>query len=260
MTPARHDGGFALLIVLWTLVLVSLLFIGMASSARLDAQLTANLRAAMEMEAAADGAIHTAIFDLMQNGGSTSSIAGPGIEVAVEIASQSGLLNPNVVSPELLRAMLVRLGTDQRQAGALADAIVDWRTPGRDPRPGGAKAPQYRAARLGYGPPGAPFETIGELGRVLGMTPTILDALTPFVTLYWPGDPEFGTAAPIVQAALRDLGIVRQASGAKAKVVQILATARRADGARAARRAIVRIGPSPNRRGWRILVWDSVPG
>ena len=44
-------------------------------------------------------------------------------------------------------------------------------TPTTCSRPNGAEAPDYRAAGLKYGPSNAPFETVGELARVLGMTP-----------------------------------------------------------------------------------------
>lgn len=259
------EGGFALLVVLWTLALLSLLLVMMAAAARSDAQLTANLRNAAELEAAADGAIHTAIFELMQSGGHARNgprmaVRLPGAEVVVDVVNQAGLVNPNVASPELLRALLLRLGADPRRADSLAGAIADWRTPGRGARPNGAKAPQYRAAGLGYGPPGAPFESLGELRDVLGMTPALLDAVTPYLTLHWDGDPNPDLADPVVRAALRDVGIVRRAGQVGSQVVQITAEARRPDRTRAARRAVIRLGASPNRRGWRVLAWASWHG
>jgi len=62
------ESGFALLIVLWTLVPIALLFVMLTAAARSDAQLTANLRSAAELEATADGAIYSALFDLLQRG------------------------------------------------------------------------------------------------------------------------------------------------------------------------------------------------
>ena len=52
------ERGFALLLVLWTLVLLSLIVTGMVSAGRVEAQLASNLRAAAVAEAAADGAVH----------------------------------------------------------------------------------------------------------------------------------------------------------------------------------------------------------
>ena len=254
-----RDGGFALLIVLWTVVLISFLLTGLASSSRLEAQVTVNLRSAAELEAEADGAIATTIFALLQPArGPATGIPG------VDVLSLSGLLNPNVVTAELMRALLIRLGTDARQADALAAAIVDWRSPGRAARPGGAKAAQYRAAGRAYGPPGAPFETLAELQDVLGMTPGILAALQPHLTLYWDGDPDPMTAGPLMQAALRDVkaapGTGVQLGRASHDVVRITAAAAHADGTRVVRRAVIRIGPSGNRRGWRVLTWETAAG
>lgn len=260
---SESESGFALLIVLWTLVLTSLLFVMVAAAARSDLQLATNLRGAAELEAAADGAIHTAIFGLMQAGATRDNPPAarlPGADIVVDIVNQAGLVNPNVASPELLRALMVRLGADPRAAQNVASAIVDWRTPGVGPRPNGAKAPQYRAAGLGYGPPGAPFETLGELRDVLGITPALLAALTAHLTLYWDTDPVPELADPVVRAALRDVGVTRRAGQASSQVVRITADVRRPDGTRATRRAFVRLGASPNRRGWRVLAWGSWHG
>lgn len=248
----KRESGFALLIVLWTLVLISLLLTGLAASARSDAQLTANLRSAAELEAEADGAISTAIFALLQPGKQSAAR-----DSATEVSSLSGLVNPNVVSPELLRALLFRLGTDPNRAEALASAIVDWRSPSLGKQRNGAKAAEYRAAGLEYGPPGAPYETLAELREVLGMTPGLFAALLPHVTLYWDEDPEPQAASPLVRAAMRDAGLRRGPGQAGHDVVLITATASRPNGARVTRRAIIRLGRSGNQRLWRTLVWET---
>ena len=257
------DRGFALLIVLWTLVPLSLLIMMLTAAARSDAQLTTNLRSAAELEAMADGAIHTALFDLLQRGGASGNsppavMRLSGADVAVQVASQSGFVNPNVVAPDLLAALLVRLGVEPGHAFRIAAAIAEWRTPGRKAGRGGVKAAQYRAAGLDYGPPGAPFESLGELSDVLGMTPALLMVLTPHLTLYSDGDTDPALADPVVRAALRDVGIVARAGQASlAGVVAITARAQRADGTRARRRAIIRVGSPGDRRGWRVLMWET---
>jgi len=261
--PGPTDAGFALLVVLWTLVLVAMLFAVLAGASRSDAQLTANLRSAAELEAVADGAIHTALFDLLQRGGTAREVPPTvgrlsGAEVGTEVVDQSGLLNPNTASPDLLAALMLRLGADPGQAGRIAAAVADWRAPGRRSARRGMKAAQYQAAGLSYGPPGAPFETLGELGDVFGMTPALLAALAPHLTLYSDGDPDPAAADPVVRAALRDASYGGRADRTAPRTVRITAAARRGD-ARAVRSAVVRIGASSNGRGWRILAWESVP-
>jgi len=263
MRRAGDDGGFALLIVLWTLVPMALLFVMLAAAARSDAQLAANLRSAAELEAVADGAIYTTLFDLLQHGGASRDSAPfvvrlSDADVTVAVANQSGLVNPNIAAPDLLAMVLVRLGAEPGQASRVAGAIADWRTPGRKAGRSGAKAAQYRAAGLDYGPPGAPFESLGELGDVLGMTPVLLTALAPHLTLYSDGDPDPALADPLVRAALRELGIVARAGQASSTgVVAITAQAQRADGAHARRRAVIRVGSPAGRRGWRVLMWET---
>lgn len=263
--PKRRaaDAGFALLIVLWTLVLVALLFAMLTASSRSDAQLTANLRSAAELEAVADGAIHTAVFDLLQRGGAARASMPTvgrlfGADVGVQVVDQSGLVNPNVVSPALFGALLLRLGADAGQASRIAAAVADWRAPGRRSARRDAKAVQYQAAGLHYGPPGAPFETLGELGDVFGMTPALLAALAPHLTLYSDGDPDPALADPVVRAALRDAGYGERADRAALQTVRITATAQRG-GARAVRSAVIRTGAGLSGRGWRVLVWDTAP-
>ncbi len=262
--PGRvPESGFALLIVLWTLVPVALLFVMLAAAARSDAQLTANLRSAAEIEAVADGAIYTAVFDMLQRGGAAPGSLPAvgrlsGAEVGVQVVDQSGLVNPNIASPDLLGALLLRLGADPAQAYRIAGAVADWRAPGRRSARRGVKAAQYQAAGLSYGPPGAPFETLGELGDVLGMTPALLAALAPHLTLYSDSDPDPALADPVVRAALRDLGFGERGDQATSQTVRITAVAQRSAGVRAIRSAVVRIGPSPNGRGWRVLAWDTL--
>jgi general secretion pathway protein K len=63
---------------------------------------------------------------------------------------------------------------------------------------------EYGAAGLDYGPPHAPLERLDELGRVLGMTPAVLAAMKPHLTLFGPPDPSAATIDPVVAAALAE--------------------------------------------------------
>src|SRR6201999_1044544 len=61
----RLEDGFALVIVLWTLVLLTLLVSGLTASGRGEVKLAENLRDAAVAEAATDGATQEAIFRLV---------------------------------------------------------------------------------------------------------------------------------------------------------------------------------------------------
>ncbi len=268
-----REGGFALLIVLWSLALLALIGTHVTATGRTETQLAANLRGAAAAEAAADGALHQAVFHLLDPSprrwppdGAPREIALPGGAVAVvRIESEQGKVNPNLATAGQLHALLLRLGAEPRAAASLAAAILDWRTPGQQPRTNGAKEPQYRAAGRDYAPPGRPFESLDELGLVLGMTPELLGRLAPFLSVYQSGDPDLRLAHPIVAQAMADaVGRGEDVEGAPeadaAPVVVVTASAVLPGGARFARQAHVRLGPSARGRAWQILTWRAVEG
>jgi general secretion pathway protein K len=154
----------------------------------------------------------------------------------------------------------MRLGAGPAEAERVAAAIADWRTPGQVPRPNGAKAAQYRAEGRDYGPPGAPFESLDELQDVRGVTPPMLRALLPYLTLYADRDPIPALAPPVVAAALGDLGVRGGRGPADAgDVFRITAAAAGRDGVLVVRSATVKLGLSNNGKAWRVLSWETTP-
>ncbi len=268
--PDGRERGFALLIVLWTLVLASLIGARVTAAGRSEAQLASNLRVAAVLEAASDGAVHEAMFRMLDPGeggwwadGPPRRLSLPGAVIAVRLEDQAGKVNPNIASPELLRALLRQLGADALRADAIAAAILDWRFPGAAARAGGAKAAEYRAAGRDYGPPEAPFRSVGELGSVLGMTPELLARLAPHLSVFLQGDPDPGLADPPVLAALR----VTAGGGALApmprdgpRVVAVTAVAEGAGGSAFVRRAVVQVGAGAEGRRFRVLSWERGDG
>lgn len=252
--PGR-DRGFALLLVLWTMVLLSLLVTQMVSAGRTEAQLTSNLRGAAVAEAAADGAVHQAMFRLLQDRPALPpELRLPGAVVALVIENEAGKVNPNSATPELLAALLRAVGADTRTATAIAAAIVSWRFPGGD------KAAPYRAAGREYGPPGAPFRRLDEIGLVLGITPALLGRVLPHLSLYSEAEPNAAAAGPVVLQAMRAVagGQVTPASRGAAdapRAVTILATAATDTGARFTRRAVILLRSGETL--YQVMEWDA---
>ncbi len=248
--------GFALLITLWLLVPLSVLFLALAGSARSDGQVAANVRDEAVMRAAADGGIETAIVALLGNRNadppSRISIGHAAVTVASE--SLAGFINPNLASAALLRALLVKVGVEPARADGLADAIVEWRTPGQQRVAGLGKAAVYKVAGRDYGPPGAPFETIAELGDVLGMTPAILARLSPALSMFTDAPPNPALAPPLVRSALAELGSIGRGATDRGAVFHIRASATNGH-ALSQREAVIRFGPGP--RPWRVLAWGN---
>jgi general secretion pathway protein K len=265
----RRSSGFALLIVLWTLVLIAFVVLHLTASGRTEIRIADNLVDNAVAAAAADGAISEAIFNLSNPSPDqrwpldrVAHLLTIGhSRVAVRLEDEAARVNPNLASPALMEALLRAVGGDPDSARRLAAAIADWVGSAPTPRPQEALSGDYRAAGLDYGPPGAPFETMDELGRVLGMTPELLAQLRPHLTLYGPAEPTAAQADPVVAAALATIPQLTAASPVGAAptdllTVRILAEAIGPGNARVDRAAIARIG-SNLPQGYIVLAWGS---
>ena len=238
-----RQSGFALLIVLWTIGFLALLGTQLVAAGRSDTRLAENLKQEAVLRAAADGAVARVMFGMQaahdpgfRAGAGERSIRIGQTPVLVRIANESDRINLNTASLALLRALIIEAGAPPAQADRLAAAILDWRTSGAKARPGGAKAPEYRAAGLPFGPPGTPFQSVEELADVLGMTPVLFERLAPHLTVLTDSDPDMTTRDPIVALALTDAaGVAEDALTARESaedIVRISVTALGRDGAR----------------------------
>jgi general secretion pathway protein K len=221
----RRERGFALLMVLWTLLLLAFIATVFSDNARTEVLLARNLVANARAEALADGGVYRAALGLARSPRSggfrgdgqvyiwhpTSGDAGrPGSEqsageqVRFTIRDEGGKVNLNQASPALLRELLIVVGVDPQQSVELADAIVDFRDEDGDKERHGAEGREYKQARLPWGPKNKPFVLIDELTYVLGMTPDIYRRVSPLLTIWGQGEePHPYTAPPEVVAAIK---------------------------------------------------------
>jgi general secretion pathway protein K len=264
----RRSRGFALLIVLWTLVLIAFVVAHITASGRTEVRIAENLVDNAVARAAADGAISAAIFNLSNPrpeqrwplDGAPRPLAVGNSRIALRLEDEASRINPNLASPQLLQALLQTLGANPQIAQRLAGAIAEWVGTAQDPRPPEAVLAYYRAAGLDYQPPGAALESLDELGRVLGVTPAVLAALRPHLSLYAPAEPSPRGTDPVVLAALAAVAPAGDATAPSVPTPPDIVTARItavASGpgrARAERIAVVRIGAAlPN--GYAVLAW-----
>lgn len=269
MRRRRPPGGFALISVLWLLGVLALLGTMLAATARQQAQRVANLRDAAAVEMAADAALHQAIFALLDPSerrwlpdGVWRRLRIGAVAVELRLEDEGGKVNPNIASAELLQALLRRIGLDEGRAAALAGAILDWRGVSQGPTPSAAKAARYAAAGRDDAPPEAPFESLEELGAVLGMTPEILARLRPHLTLHTTTAPDPAAAGPVVAAAL---GLARPPAARPApppdasRLVTVHVVARGPGGAAFAERSLVRTNLRPDIRRHEILAREPLP-
>jgi general secretion pathway protein K len=123
--------------------------------------------------------------EVWEANGETHVWADGEASVAAAAVDESARIDLNAAPEPLLKSLFQNIaGLDDAAAQALVDAILDWRDPDDLRRPNGAEEPDYRAAGRNYRPPNAAFETVGELQRVLGVTPAIYERVADSLTVY----------------------------------------------------------------------------
>jgi general secretion pathway protein K len=207
-----------LLVVLWTVALLALLGTYLVAAARQCIAMASELRTATTTESAADGAAQHAIFEILKGqwipDGTIRVVRIGAVNVRIFLEDEALKLNPNYASAPELQALLQRLSLNQRSAATLAAAIVDWRSPGGAPTPAGAATAADGSDRNDRSP-GAAFVRLAELAEVPGITPDIMQRLTPHLTLFTGSDPDLvpDTGSADSVNAMHVIGIVAVAHG-----------------------------------------------
>jgi general secretion pathway protein K len=272
---ARYDvsrqRGFALLIVLWSLALLSFLTAHITASSHLAALTARNIRGSAVAEAAADGAVYVAIFHALESpgqrwlaDGAARVIRGSRAVAEVRIEDEGAKIDLNVAPGALLQALLHTCGVAPSTALRLAGAIYDWRALDLSGATSSAKIQQYMLAGLSYVPPSAKFVSVDEVGLVLGMTPALLACLGPHITVYSSSIPMLQTTTdPVVRQALaeaypEDTMHPRPVLPSNVAVIRITATAQEATGGQFRRIAVVGIVPArpSDDFAYKILLWE----
>jgi general secretion pathway protein K len=261
----KRQRGFALLIVLWTMALLALLVAQFTTTGRTEVQMSQNQRANAVTEAAADGALYEAIMRLVE--GAWMPDARPRVirvgdaAVEVRIRNQARKVNPNTAPVPVIQALLANVGVDSGKAAALARAIVDWHSNGAQSLSGGTKLAQYQAAGLPYGPANQLFDSVDDVGMVVGMTPAVMARIRPFLSIYREGDPQAPNELPVTpeEASLSTGDPWYFGSSGRVMVVMIDAAAVGAKGGRFTRQAVVRLRAeaSLDQAPFQILTWGT---
>jgi general secretion pathway protein K len=210
-TGKKDAGGFALILVVWLLVLIGTIGTYLVANGRAETAIAYNVRAAATAEALADAGIARIAFNQTDPeaanrwklDGASHRISVPTGEIAIRLEDETQKINPNLASDALLAALFEVSGVDRSSARRLGAAVADWVSPDGPAREGGAKLDQYHAAGRSYGPPNAPMESLDELGLVLGMTPAILTSVRPYLTIYTEAaEPNAKNAPLLIQRAI----------------------------------------------------------
>lgn len=225
---SRVRRGFALLVVIWGIGVITLLIVSFMTTARSRLQAAFNGAGATGAQLLADGALNLAILGLMSEQTIATSTASPsraaqhdgapsycslaGATVSIAIEDEEGKVDLNGASDKLLEAMLTGFGVDRREAQTLARAIVDFREAPANSIGAGGPSPAY--SDRPFGPKRAPFQTALELDQVAGFEPDLSRLLQPFVTVY--------SRTPNVDPSLAPPALFAALAGDKPDVVRAL--------------------------------------
>jgi len=188
------QGGIALIAVLWLTVLITVIASSFAYSMRGEALAARNTMSLAQARAVADGAVERVAFELSRprnlpdvwNADGQPHVWNDG-DIAVTAAAfdETARIDLNAAPDPLLKGLLQTAGgLDPETAQHVLEAILDWRDADELRRPNGAEAADYRAAGLKQVPANAPFESVGELRRVLGITAPMMAKLAAGLTIY----------------------------------------------------------------------------
>ncbi len=186
----KRDSGATLIAVVWIVLLLSLLAVAviMATFGMRQAiqSIEQDRRELLLAEAAVTLFMKEHFYSPDERAFLADIVIVQGQEYKVQVTFESGKINLNRASRSLLSAMFIVLGNDEAVSQATAAAIVDWRDSDSITTTDGAEAADYDAAGLEYRPRNGPFESIGELAQVLGMTESAFVCVRPLLTVSAP--------------------------------------------------------------------------
>lgn len=192
----EREDGFAILVVVVVLSLLAIATMILQRTVIADIRLASHLLQRTTAEALADGIARLAVRHLVVNppsGGRSGSFRMDGVPMtcrsgaslaSISFVNVDGQINLNQASQPLFERVFEGVGLAQNEGTRLALDILDFRSVGDQSLSGSSKFDAYRQAGLVLGPKSAPFQSVGELDQVVGMTPQLLERLRPLMTVH----------------------------------------------------------------------------
>ena len=197
----RSERGFALVMVLWILVLLTLLVVDFAFSTRLETTVVRNYLEEAQSYYLVQAAFHTALAEILEGYDytylqpednqlvfarrnptdeepneapyRTDLVFGAGF-FSYDITDEESKININVTTRPRLMTLLEQTGVeDVIQRSIIADSVLDWIDPDPLHKLNGAEDDFYEDEGLNYEAKDGRIDTIEELLLVRGVTPTI---------------------------------------------------------------------------------------
>ena len=194
---ARKKRGFAVLIALVAVTVLTLLAAAFAYAMKIEARLAANTSDDEEFYWIGRGGVERACWWLAQEGNQPFSSLqqywnhgpGDGPETNSVLADESldnfpigngtvsltmteleSKININTANGPLLQQVLTAQGADADSISVVSDSILDWIDPDDNTRPAGAESDYYLGLVPSYSAKNAPIDNLDELLLVKGVT------------------------------------------------------------------------------------------
>lgn len=206
--------GIALIIVLISIVVLSVLAGGFAYSMKVETRLARNANADTELEWMGRSGVELARYVLAQQlllscepydslnqrwaggpgGQCTSNSPLTGIQLenvefgngkfSVKIVDCERKININVASEQLLQQAFVLMGVDAAETPSIVNSILDWIDRDDNPHVSGAESDYYQSLNPPYVAKNGPIDDITELLLIKGVTQELFWG--PACTNHWP--------------------------------------------------------------------------
>ncbi len=183
--------GFALVLVLWVLSLLTIMAGSFALSMRREAAIVNGGSTNAQAMAVAESGLAVAELMLLNTDplqrwltdGSIYQLNYTDSKVRIRLFAESGKIDINTADQTLLEGILASSPVDTEAQTKLVNAILDWRDADDLVRIEGAEKEEYTKAGLSYQPRNKPFQSIEELQLVLGMNEQVFKWLENLITV-----------------------------------------------------------------------------
>ena len=224
----RHQGS-VLILVTWTVASLSLLAAVLGVRSLFALSFSQRMERQLQSRAIALAGIELALTELDRD--STPSEDGLGEtwmdnpvvfqsfqvgrgEVSLSYGDRYGFTDEerklplNKAPPAALHNLFIQVpGVTVEEVNVIVDSILDWRDADKEKQPEGAENFYYLGQDPAYECKDAPFENVEELLFVQGVTPEILDWVSPHLTVYGSGKVNLNTAD---RETLKALGLSQE--------------------------------------------------
>ncbi|NTV49398.1 MAG: type II secretion system minor pseudopilin GspK [Geobacteraceae bacterium] len=198
----KNESGFALILTLVVTALMVAVVVEMIHQVYVDTSLSRGFRDGQQasilaesgatggvklLQTALSGRTFTALSDMWATPLKLDDEVGS-LEITVSEESGkiyvNGVVQPNGTEEPFTLAVLRRLGTRLKLQEDVWNAAADWIDGDDMPRSGGFETSDYRTLKPAYSAGNRKFMTLTELSLVKGVTPELLGALRPYLTVF----------------------------------------------------------------------------